>query len=291
MDHQKSIAIIISEFDRSANIWRHTFCGWNIKQNNSWFPVLKGDCSSPAYLNPTYHPSLMCISHHIPLPSPTSDETNMFGIYIYIYIYPYILIYIYPYIRPSLATYTVCRSIPSHPAWTSLKTVGSQRFFWGDFPHQPAMPRSLTSFLMQFLLCIWTYSTYIPHISTLNNWAVAKTLMSFSYNLTCLPRGLPRCFCHHSFSFRGWLVSWFCFRGASAKASSSWNLQIDLALLEIDWLWLWRIGGDINLIRYSNRLPRPFRDRTISVCFRKPFRALPRTWVSLPRAQLSLIPK
>jgi hypothetical protein len=24
----------------------------------------------------------------------------------------------------------------------------------------------------------------------------------------------------------------------------------------------------INLIRYSNRLPRPFRDRTISVCFR-----------------------
>ena len=28
----------------------------------------------------------------------------------------------------------------------------------------------------------------------------------------------------------------------------------------------------ISLIRYSNRLPRPFRDRTISVCFRKPFR-------------------
>ena len=157
LDHQKSIAIIISEFDRSANIWRHTFCGWNIKQNNSWFPVLKGDCSSPAYLNPTYHPSLMCISHHIPLPSP-NIWWNQHVWDIYIYIYPYILIYIlYPYIRPSLATYTVCRSIPSHPAWTSLKTVGSQRFFWGDFPHQPAMPRSLTSFLMQFLLCI-------PHI-------------------------------------------------------------------------------------------------------------------------------
>ena len=221
MDHQKSIAIIISEFDRSANIWRHTFCGWNIKQNNSWFPVLKGDCSSPAYLNPTYHPSLMCISHHIPLPSPTSDETNMFGIYIYISIHIYLYIYMYPYIRPSLATYTVCRSIPSHPAWTSLKTVGSQRFFWGDFPHQPAMPRSLTSFLMQFLLGIWTYSTYIPHISTLNNWAVAKTLMSFSYNLTCLPRGLPRCFCHHSFSFRGWLVSWFCFRESQLLMKST----------------------------------------------------------------------
>ena len=52
------------------------------------------------------------------------------------------------------------RSIPWHSAWTSLKTVGSQRFFLGDFPHQPAMPRSLTSCLMQFLLCIWTYSTY-----------------------------------------------------------------------------------------------------------------------------------
>ena len=77
------------------------------------------------------------------------------------------------------------------------------------------------------------------------NWAVAKTPMSFSYNLTCLPRGLPRYFHHHSFSFRGWLVSWFCFRGASAKASSSWNLQIDLALMEIDWLWLWRIVGDV----------------------------------------------
>ena len=72
-----------------------------------------------------------------------------------------------------------------------------------------------------------------------------KPYMSFSYNLTCLPHGLPRCFRHHSFSFRGWLVSWFCFRGASAKASSSWNLQIDLALMEIDWLWLWRIVGDV----------------------------------------------
>ena len=39
-----------------------------------------------------------------------------------------------------------------------------------------------------------------------------------------------------------------------------------------------------------NRLPRPFRDRTINVCFHKRFLALPRTWVSLPRAQLSFIP-
>ena len=60
-----------------------------------------------------------------------------------------------------------------------------------------------------------------------------------------------------SFSFRGWLVSWFCFRGASAKTNSSWD-----------------------------RLPRPFRDRTISVCFRKRFRTLPQTWVSLLRPNL-----
>ena len=51
-------------------------------------------------------------------------------------------------------------------------------------------------------------------------WAVAKTPMSFSSNPTCL----PRCFRDHSFSFRGWLASWFCFRGASAKTSSSWRL-------------------------------------------------------------------
>ena len=52
----------------------------------------------------------------------------------------------------------------------------------------------------------------------------SKTPMSFSSNPTCLPRGLPRCFRDHSFSFRGWLVSWFCFRGASAKTSSLWRL-------------------------------------------------------------------
>ena len=37
-------------------------------------------------------------------------------------------------------------------------------------------------------------------------------------------------------------------------------------------LWWWKQRGRLRGRRYSNRLPRPFRDRTISVCFRKPFR-------------------
>ena len=48
-----------------------------------------------------------------------------------------------------------------------------------------------------------------------------KPLCNFSSKNYCLPRGLPRCFRDHSFSIRGWLVSWFCFRGASAIGRSA----------------------------------------------------------------------
>ena len=85
----------------------------------------------------------------------------------------------------------------------------------------------------------------------------------FSSNPTWLPHGLPRCFRNQSFSFRR----------ASAKTCLSW----------------------INI--YWNRLPRPFRDRTISVgsastCFRGRRRArLPSIFITchkMPRPARNL---
>ena len=86
---------------------------------------------------------------------------------------------------------------------------------WASFRNKPW---TLHSFAHLRNFNCWTQTSI-----ELLNWAVAKTPMSFSSNPTCLPRGRPHCFRDHSFSFRGWLVSWFCFRRASAKRSSSWN--------------------------------------------------------------------
>ena len=109
-------------------------------------------------------------------------------IYLYIYIYIYISIYIFIYLFLSFFVYFfVCLFV------------------------------CLFAYLFIYM-CVYLF---IYSCMYLFIWAVAKTPMYFSSNPTCLPRGLPRCFRDHSFSFRGWLVSWFCFRGASVTLKSS----------------------------------------------------------------------